>query len=179
MTLDPIFESCFAPLLGLPCWQVKPGYGSCITMEFGEPHLEIREPKVFASDRSPKVREMFARRNVTVRGEWHLWIYCCDWSILNAKQIVGFSDDDASYCAATQFLDGQALTSVTVDSLASTRFSFDLGGLLTTSPYDDSEQWMLYNPDGNVLSLRADGSYSYHPSNTVPNDEVWLPVWTP
>ena len=180
MPLDPIFERCFAPLIGRPCWQVKPGYGSFITLEFGEPHLEIREPKDAAPDASPKVREIFSQRNVTVRGEWHLWVYCCNWSILNTDQIVGCSDDNESFGTATQFLDGQALTAAATDSSASSQFFFDLGGLLTTTPYDDdSEQWMLYQPDGNVLSLRANGTYCYSPSNTDQNAEEWLPAWTP
>ncbi|KLU06271.1 hypothetical protein RISK_001482 [Rhodopirellula islandica] len=38
---------------------------------------------------------------------------------------------------------------------------------------------MLYQPDGNVLSLRADGLYSYSLSTTKQDAEQWLPAWKP
>jgi hypothetical protein len=37
------FEKVFKGILGKPCWDVKPGHGSFLTMEFGKPHLEVRE----------------------------------------------------------------------------------------------------------------------------------------
>ena len=181
MPLDPIFDRSFAPLRGLPCWQVKRGYGSFITLEFGEPHLEIREPKVPAPEWPPKVRESVASRKVTVRGEWHLWVYCCSWSILDDGKLIGTSEDNhAAIDSAISRLDGQALAMFSADSSAGSEFAFDLGGRLSTSPYDtDSEQWMLFQPDGHVLSFRADSSYSYSSSTTKKDTEDWLPAWTP
>jgi hypothetical protein len=56
---------------------------------------------------------------------------------------------------ALAVLDGQALISVVVDTDARTSFTFDLGCTLLTWPYDhESEQWLLYEPDG----PSADGS---------------------
>ncbi len=180
MPLDPTFDRCFAPLIGLPCWHVKPGYGSFITLEFGEPRLEIREPKDARKDATPKVRKIFSQRKVTVRGQWHLWVYCCNWSIMKRDHIVGCSTDNDTVPAGTQFLDGQILTNATTDSSFSSRFTFDLDGELTTRPRDaDSEQWMLYQPDGNVLSLRGDGTYCHSPSNTEQEHEQWMPAWKP
>ncbi|WP_160311402.1 hypothetical protein [Rhodopirellula islandica] len=152
-----------------------------MTLEFGEPHLEIREPRDPKPEASANVRDLLARRHVTIRGDWHLWVYCCSWSILNDGQPVGTSeDDDAGIDDAVRSLDGQALTAFSADSQANSKFTFDLGGALSTSPYDaDSEQWMLYQPDGNVLSLRADGLYSYSLSTTKQDAEQWLPAWKP
>jgi hypothetical protein len=33
-----------APAAGKPCWLVQHGYGSFVTMEFGEPHVKIGGP---------------------------------------------------------------------------------------------------------------------------------------
>ena len=63
-------------------------HGSFVTLEFGEPHLEVREPRDAEPDTSPKLRELFARRNVTIRGEWHLWVYCSSWSIHNSDELI-------------------------------------------------------------------------------------------
>jgi hypothetical protein len=144
---------------------------------FGEPHLEICEPRVPAKDALPEVRKLFARRNVTVRGDWHLWIYCCNWTVLDAGRSIGESENNDSFADATQLLDGQAFKSVSIEKSGNTRFTFDLDGTLETSPYDDfSEQWMLYQPDGNVLALRADGKYSHSKSDADQETEVWLPI---
>jgi frataxin-like iron-binding protein CyaY len=56
-------------------------------------------------------------------------------------------------------------------------FEFDLGGRLETKPYDrTSEQWLLYEPNGNVLTVRADKRYSYGPGDRQPSRESWLAV---
>ena len=181
MPLDPVFDRCFGPLNGKPCWQARRGHGSFITLEFGEPSLEIREPSEPKADASYTVRKLLSRRLVTIRGQWHLWVYCCAWTIFNnSEQLAHSEDNDEAIASAIGFLDGQALIAATVDNSANSQFTFDLGGVLTTSPYDeDSEQWMLYQPDGMVLSLRADGHYSHSTSFTEHGAERWLPAWKP
>jgi hypothetical protein len=56
-------------------------------------------------------------------------------------------------------------------------FEFDLGGRLETKPFDRaSEQWSLYEPNGNVLSVRADKRYSYGLGDRQPNQERWRAI---
>jgi hypothetical protein len=178
-----IVQARFQALYGLPCWNVRPGYGSFLTMEFGDPHLKIREPRE-APDRSLPVQRANARRQVTIRGEWHLWIYCCQWHVYRGDKLIGESALESSskkpIVRAAEELDGQKLIHVSVDAQkAHTMFQFDLGSRLETRPYDDaSEQWMLYEPAGNVLSFRADGHYSYHPGDTPPGETRWKPLLT-
>src|SRR5947209_15880038 len=88
-------DAPFRPVYGLPCWNAKEGYGSFLTMEFGEPHLVIREPRS-RPEFSPRLRRALARRLVTVRGEWHLWIYCCQWYVYTGKKLVGDADLEGS-----------------------------------------------------------------------------------
>ena len=153
-------ERSFAELQDTPCWGVKRGQGSFLTFEFGSPRLVIREP-ISSHARSRKVRRMLDRRHVRVTGEWHLWIYCCDWVVYSGTSVVGDSSTRRRVTAAARLLDGQKLRRVVVSKRgARTRFEFDLGGVLETRPYDrKSEQWMLYDPHGHVLTFRADRSH--------------------
>jgi hypothetical protein len=162
---------------------VTHGHGSFITLEFGQPELQIIEPRIMArADASERVRERLARRTVTVTGRWHLWIYCCNWSLtLNGKEAVHNESSDGDIKFATERLDGQKLLSVSRgETPGSWGFAFDLGGALITWPYGDDpsyEQWFLFEREsGNVLSVREDGLCSYAPADTPSGDEKWTPV---
>lgn len=161
------FHAIFPSIIGQPCWAVHQGYGSFLTLEWGIPSLSIQEPT--------------AKRNqriITVRGQWHLWIYCCDWTVsvacgLEAKSENTHEQNDAAFSR----LDGQLLTAVEIDAEAGTRFEFDQGGLIETRrwPMDDEQldQWILYEPSGYVFSVRADRHYSHDLGTTPPDAERW------
>jgi hypothetical protein len=179
MKVTPVFERAFAKLYGKPCWGVKQGHGSFLTMEFGKPHLEIREP-IVASAKAPKtVRAGLARRGAYVDGDWHLWIYCCAWELLfNDKQLVHSESTDSRIVRAANFLNGQKLVRFSMVPRG-TRcvFEFDLGGVLKTWPYSRTdEQWLLYEPTGKVLVLRADKRYSHHPANRPEDQSNWRSI---
>lgn len=112
-------------------------------------------------------------------GSWHLWIYCCNWSIALSGNEATDSESPADAIAfATERLDGQKLLSVARGSTPGSRaFAFDLGGELKTWPYGDDpsdEQWLLYErASGNVLTVRADGLCSYGAGSRTPDDEEW------
>jgi hypothetical protein len=38
------------------------------------------------------------------------------------------------------------------------------------------QQWMLYQPSGEVLTIRSDGMYSLEPGNTTSADARWTPL---
>jgi hypothetical protein len=154
-------QASFAPLLGKPCWRVRRGHGSFLTFEFGEPHLEIREPRKLDPSRSARMHQLFARRRVSIHGEWHLWIYCCEWIVTSGDERIGESSTHERMDRAAVELDGQALTSVRGDG-GRWYFDFDLGGRLETRPYEDGsptdERWSLYEASDYVLAVLADGS---------------------
>ena len=179
---DPL-QRAFAPLIGLPAWSVQKGQGSFLTMEFGQPHLLIREPTVSQSQYE-RVRARMAQRMVKPVGEWHLWIYCCHWRGLSKGAEIACSEDpDEKIAAAAQELDGQKLTAIEADPAAGTsRFSFDLGVSLLTWPYDDEdndEQWLLDLPSGDVFTYRADGYYSLGSGKQKEDEMIWLPLPSP
>lgn len=168
-------SAAFSPLLGTPCWNVRVGHGSFLTLEFGEPHLEIHAPRPPNPSHTPRMQKLFARRRVYVHGEWHLWIYCCDWRVTAHGEPVGDSDSDEDMERAARELDGQALVEVEHDPASGGwSFVFDLGGRLETWPYEllhgsidpAEEQWHLYEPSGLVLTLFGDGSFTRHPGDT-------------
>jgi hypothetical protein len=161
-------------LLGLPCWGVKRGFGTFMTLEFGDPQLHILEP-ITATSASATVRRRLARRRVVVHGAWHLWIYCCDWRVGSGGRRVGDSSSPRRIDAAARVLDGQKLLGITLRPRgARTRFIFDLGAVLETRPYDrKSEQWMLYTPTGEVLTFRADRHYSIAKADRPESEHSW------
>lgn len=78
----------------------------------------------------------------------------------------------------------QAITEVRVNPVdASTVFTFDLGCVLKTTPAppdvygsEPVEQWMLFQPSGEVLTVRSDGMYTLEPGDTEPADARWMPL---
>lgn len=58
-------------------------------------------------------------------------------------------------------------------------FEFDLGGRLVVKPWrPEDEAWMLYEPTGNVLVLRADKRFSQQHRDACHDRAVWLPAWS-
>jgi hypothetical protein len=140
--LDLIKQS-FGPLADLPSWNARRIHGSIFHMEFGDPHLKVREPTARRKHRS-----------VFVCGQWTLCIYLCDWIIRDDQKLLAHSEsDNIEIEKAIAFLEGQKIIDVAKHIQKSKwRFTFDLGGRLTTSPneeYDETDdQWTLHEPDG-------------------------------
>jgi hypothetical protein len=174
------------PALGNPCWLVKHGHGSFVTMEFGQPRVEISGPELMrvhiegAPERSP-------RRSAFVCGDWHLWIYCCRWMLtLNGIQLAEDESDDITMDRALGVLNGQILTAASIEPGSQTTFSFDLGCSFTTYPapagtYGDepAEQWKWYTRPGPVVAVRDDGTYAISSLDAKPDGHRWLPISTP
>ena len=163
------FDQSFEKLFNKPCWGVKRGIGSFMTFEFGEPHLQIKECII-----SNKLRRL-----AHVRGDWHFWLYCCDWRVLDeSNKVVGDCSSKKGIDRAARFLNGQSIIAAKlVPRGMRTYFEFDLGGYLETNPYNRTfEQWSLYEPNGKVLTVRADKHYSYQSGNTPPEKTKWLQI---
>lgn len=168
-------DRSFARLFGTPCWGVSRGFGSFLTLEFGPPRLVIREPMAATAEASTRVKRLLARRSVHVRGRWHLWIHSCEWRVVAKGKVVGDWTTARRIQRAARELNGQTLQDVTVGGRGGrTHFVFDLGAELETKPYDrSSEQWLLYEPGGQVLTWRADGRYQYGSGNHSPERLRW------
>jgi hypothetical protein len=126
----------------------------------------------------PKVRKRLASRNVTVHGDWHLWIYCCNWTVHEDGKVIGDITSNRRIKRAAEVLDGQQLEAFTFTHRGcKSSFAFDLGAVLETRPFDRaSEQWSLYQPSGKVLTLRADKKYCHQTGNAAPSTQRWHPI---
>ena len=74
-------------------------------------------------------------------------------------------------------LSGQILTDVEIDpKTGDTRFEFDLGGALKVRRWwrKSKDLWMLYQPNGYVLTIKGGGQYSYQPGDS--RAEKTLPI---
>lgn len=177
-TQSDALRQAFAPLIDLPAWQVRRGYGSFLILEFGAPHLWIQDPIAPTPTADEKVAALLRRRKIAPRGEWHLWIYCCHWRVIVGRnEMANSKSADADIAAAAKELDGQMLTAAEADPAQGTSvFEFDHGAVaLQTWPYGTGGdiQWMLYMQSGDVFSYREDGSYSVGPASQPPEEKVW------
>ncbi|HDR9587734.1 TPA: hypothetical protein QDC22_005401 [Burkholderia stabilis] len=165
------FDRIWPTICDTPAWSVTKGQGSFLTFEFGQPELEVREPRAGSPDLSAAARDRLASRRVTVAGNGHLWICYCHWSIApDGRELAHSESRSGDIAAAAQRLDGQILQSLAPGAEPGAwAFDFDLRGKLTTWPYGDDpsdEQWHLFDRrSGNVLTARADGTWSYGPAN--------------
>jgi hypothetical protein len=99
----------FEQMYGLPSWHVEQGHGSFITLEFGEPHVEIGEIRSHPFFITDGQQARFPRRLAHVHGDWHLWIYQCHWSISVEQQLLAHSESDrVTIARALGVLNGQA-----------------------------------------------------------------------
>lgn len=174
------FDSTFARIIGLPAWSVRRGYGTFLTMEFGQPSLVIREPMNSSQPSDKLAREREVRRLVSVQGQWHLWLYCSTWRVFDqVRGLIGDSSSRLSIDMAAKYLDGQALQRAQlVRRPFKTVLEFDLGASLEIVPYSrQDELWMLYEPEGSVLTVRADRKYSYELGSSKPRETRWTDIW--
>jgi hypothetical protein len=151
-------QELWRPLAGQLVWSVRRGVGSFLTMEFGEPHLSIREPITPRVSRSAKVQRMLKRRRVFIEGDWHFWIQWGHWKLRTAHGSLDFQAPSGSpldECLAD--LDGQRLVSARADRPGKVAvWEFDQGGLLEighSGQEDEEPQWSLHRWNGDVIEL--------------------------
>lgn len=162
----------FKPILNEHSWNVQKGYGSFLTLEFGNPRIEYSEPENWKHLNIPLKEHK--KRNVIIKGTHQLWIYCCNWQIKANGQNIAFDEStDEKIWNAVNYLNGQKLNEVIIDLKKQiTIFKFDLGGEITTfnEAYNHgSEMWMLYMPK-EVLTLNNMGKFNICKLNDEQNN---------
>lgn len=149
----------FGPLLGRHVWQAKRGYGTFLTMEFGEPHIDIREPRTPNSAHSPRVRRMLARRLAVIRGDWHLFVQFANWTLTTAHGKAASDGSTKLWQPVLDDLSGQRLVGAESPARAQLALRFDLGATLDISPTDDIENdvWTLHQWGGDIIGCTHTG----------------------
>jgi hypothetical protein len=146
-------------------WGVQKGGDDTLMLQFGSPHLFVREPMRLGPDAGQTTIDVLGRRMVAPTGQWHLFIDDGEWSVFTKFHSTRrFDTDHARVDAALRQFDGQKLTNVDyLQEVHSWRFKFDLGGTLIiarSSPAerDWSEQstWVLFYEDRSWVAFGND-----------------------
>jgi hypothetical protein len=133
----------FHPVINMRPWRVRLGVGSFVTFEFGD--------KVRAHGR--------------VHGTWHLWIYMAAWSLVrNGRELANSDSERPTMSVALRRLEEQPLSEIEFGpDEQTTTFMFD-GFRLVVRPADyiedpdeRDEYWMLFLPNGKVVSYGPTG----------------------
>lgn len=141
MKLRKEVEGLFRPLLGQRAWGAKVGWGSFVTIEFGAKRLQHHH----------------------YSGEWHLWLYQCDWTLSSENHEMANSESKKGLMqTAVDNLNDLELTGVLFDEQKmSTDLLFEGNLCLRCQPYldapADEQCWMLFTPEKQVASLKAQG----------------------
>jgi hypothetical protein len=153
------------PLTGRIAWGVGRGHGSTFHMEFGTPHLIVREPVTPKHATTARAQRLLQRRSVNVQGDWTFWIMYGDWRLrtrdgeLDSTISPGSPADEA-----LRDLEGQKLLSIgTGAKPSSSVLTFDLGAVLDIWPSAEMQdaQWSLHAWNGRVVSFKHDGSLAF------------------
>lgn len=159
-------EVVFSPLIGNLVWNVHRGEGRYLTMEFGNPHLRVVEPRGHTSATSKRLQRWSRMRGVYVYGDWALFIQG-DWKIAVEDDWLHSDDDVVPYSLkedCLKNLSGQRLMSV--EAAEDGRYlslAFDLTGKLEIWPpaRDDDNQWSLHSWDGGTVGLDHGGKLTF------------------
>lgn len=134
-------EDLFEPLLGRKSWGARIGYGSFVTIEFGE-------------------RRLFHHR---YHGEWHLWLYLCDWELFSGNRQLAHSESKKHIMqVAIDNLNNAELRKVSFEPQSMvTKLAFGHDLRLLCQPYPDAASdedcWILFMPGEQVVSLQKAG----------------------
>jgi len=146
-------------------WGVQKGADYTLMLEFGSPHLFVREPARLGPDAGQITIDVLGRRMVAPTGKWHLFIDDGEWSVFTKSHSTRrFDTDRTRVDAALRQLDGQKLASVDYLEDAHTwRFNFDLDGSLIiarSSPaeadWNEQSAWVLFYEDRSWIAFGND-----------------------
>src|SRR6267154_3520423 len=155
MRLKTQIDTLFQALIGQKVWGASVGWGSFVTLEFGRKRSYHRH----------------------YHGEWHLWLYLCEWELHSKGRILANSESKKRVMQlGIENLNGLELEHFAFDSQRMiTEFTFDHELHLRCKPYSDAaadeECWMLFMPDGQVASLRESG-LRYEPMDRIPATSI-------
>jgi len=165
-----VIAKALRPLYGQMCWGAE--YEAMLNLSFsiGDPSIMILGKPRRIRTKSVRVRRAFARRCIHVRGRWWLWVRVAHWRYSSKEYwVTSGSSSLREIAEAVRDLSGQRLTKVQINpKTGATRFSFDLGSALDVrriSKDTDHKLWVLYKPNGYVLSVRGNGTYDHCPES--------------
>lgn len=145
----------FGKMLSLEARDVKLGYGSFITMGFGDDDIAYEIT-------------LRGKMEVHTRPEWYLWVYMCEWELEVNGEEVAYCEDDRDFLReAIKVMENKKLLKVEV--LSDTYdlqldFAEDVTLRLISNLEEDYEQWRLFTPERKTLVAGPYEVLSYEPS---------------
>lgn len=149
------------PLIGQMAWGIGRGHGSVFHVEFGAPHIIVREPIVPVHSTGAKAQRLLRQRHVRVTGDCSFWVMYGDWNLrthdgaLDSTMSPGSLADDC-----LRDLEGQKFLSIGPGTKAnSCLLTFDLGAALEIWPSGEmrDDQWHLAFWNGPTINFGYDG----------------------
>jgi hypothetical protein len=145
-------------------------------MNFGAPRIELRQPRK-SKARSARVRAMFARRGVFLRGTHWLVAYPGRWRLETADGLAVRDTHSAKRLdIAVARLGGELLDGLAIDPRTGrTEFFFDLGSRITVrwprarASVGEAELWSLHNRS-RFVAVFAGGRYDTGPLSRAATD---------
>ena len=154
-------------LKGLYAWQVRYENGA-LRIDFGEPHLRVREPKEHLENLDLAVQKLGRRRIVTPTGVFHLFVDNCDWEATAFGYMCKNSDSDREQIVkCLSQVSGQKFAGASFileESLCI--FNFDLGGKLIMKPNCsvariDTQLWTVFLRDSSYISYGYSNRFEF------------------
>ena len=127
-------EMLLRPLIGQISWGAERSVGAYIALEFGPPHLEVRQPMESSADSLPEVREILSGRKAAATGRWQLAVEHCEWTVSAFSKKCSNRSSSKVIDGALRALSGQILESVSEKRSAGQveiTLKFDLGAILS------------------------------------------------
>lgn len=152
-----ILRASFDSLIGLKMRNLKLGYGSFLTMDFGKTiKTKLKTKKGIRTSE---------------RGEWHLWVYVCSWRINRAKTpFIGSSDSREIIESKLNEMGDQKLIKYKfLNSSLDVIIHFDNKFSLTifNTNTQENEHWLLFTPNRYVLAAGPSNTISYKPASSA------------
>lgn len=147
-----IINDLFNKVLFLKARGVEPGYGSFVTMGFG-------------NDMSYEIK-IRGKMETKFRSEWFLWIYMCYWELKKKDQLLCYCEDEKVKMRESlkSLEDKKLLKAEILDDNYSMQLEFEDGmklHLISNNSEEDNEQWKLFTPDRKVLTAGPFQEISY------------------
>ena len=174
-------QNIFQPIIQQFVWGAKQGYGSFLSLEFGNPKTELGAIHKPSEKRKFPFNE-FEHRNVSVKGDFTFFITMSNWKIYANKTELAYDESERDEIEfALGFINGQKLMNVTIDPQKNfTELEFDLGGSIKISnekyDYDINEMWDFYTESDKVLTYRNDRKISFGKADTELGKEKFTKI---
>lgn len=148
-------EELFQPLIGMES-RIRLGHGSFLTLDFGKEIIEE------VTTRNSKKTFVF--------GEWHVWIYMCNWRIdCYDNGLIGSGDDrDSIQQKLSEWQDVILRGFSVINSSFDAVLEFDQGYAIRLFSHKTigNIQWKLFTPQNYTFIAGPGDEWSYRSSDS-------------